>query len=181
MQNHFFTKSPAVSIRGHTLYGSGHTALKTIEPSSKLDAQPTSERPERRDYRRSSVRRVQGDVPLSQNIVAIRDRLPPAQAESRQGLPNPDMEVWIHPVLRRAVAIDRRNRAPTYPVVPGHDFSSRARQFRGYRSADRVMHGGLQHVAQGALGQIFRRQRSGVRVDRRNRYIVREVFADRDA
>ncbi len=109
MQNQVFSKLAAASIRGDTLYGSGHTAFKTIEPYLKLDAQPASERPKRRDNRRSSVRRVQGDVPLSQNIVAIRDRLPAAQAESRQGLPNPDVEVRIHTVLRGAVAVDRRN------------------------------------------------------------------------
>src|SRR5579863_1513534 len=103
MQNQTFSKSTGASIRGHTLYGSDHTAFKTIETYLKLDAQPTSERPERRDNRRSSVRRVQGDVPLRQNIVAIRDRLPTAQPESRQGLANPDVEVGIHPILRRAI------------------------------------------------------------------------------
>src|ERR1700722_3320703 len=155
MQNQLFTKTTATPTRGHTLYGNDHTAFKTIETYLKLDAQPASERPERRDNGRSAVRRVQGDVPLSQNIVAIGDSLPPAQAEPRKGLADPDMEVRIHPVLRRAVAVDRRNRGATYPVVPGDDFSSRARQLCGYRCADRAMHGGLQHVAQGALGHII--------------------------
>ena len=101
--------------RTYTLWKGPYSFLEP-ELVLKLDAQTTSKRPKRRNQHSLPILAVQGDVALRQNIVAIGDRLPAAQAKSRQRLADTDVQIGVHLVQRLAVA-DPRERATRHSPI----------------------------------------------------------------
>ena len=83
----------------------------------ELHAQSTPERAECRDQDRPAVLRVDGDVALGEEVVAIGYCFPVSRREFRQCLPNTHVKEWIHLIERFAIGIQPGNNVACDPLV----------------------------------------------------------------
>src|SRR5450432_8493 len=173
-----YSTAAGADPKRYTLWKVAYSFSK-LNFGSKLNAQTTSERSKRRDQHGSPVLAIQRHIPLRQNVVAVRYRLPMARAKLGQGLADAHVEVGIHLVDRLAVSVQTRDRLTAHPFVAGSDLRSGARHGGGDRSADGVVHGSLQHFAQRAIDKIGGTQRPGKRIDRGDLDIVGDFFTQR--
>src|SRR5258708_31609391 len=89
----------------------------TFQTYLELQTQPSTKRPERRNQRDQAISSIHGHISRRQEVIAIRDGLPPPRAKLRQLLADRDMQKWVRLVQRFAVAIHARYCCPADPFV----------------------------------------------------------------
>src|SRR5260370_42692003 len=80
----------------YPLYGRMPTAFRTLNTILELHAQSTPERPEGWNQHRVAILRVHRDIALSEEGVALGDRVPAAPRKLRQDLTHTHPEERIH-------------------------------------------------------------------------------------
>src|SRR5215475_5680622 len=83
----------------------------------KLHTQPAPDRPKRRYKDCRTVSCDHRNVPLRQQIVAIRDCFPVSEPEMGQLLPHGNVQKGIHLEHRFPVIVESRQRGATHPLV----------------------------------------------------------------
>src|SRR5580700_4390893 len=142
----------------------------------KLQAQAAPERAESGHQRHTTVLGVQGNVTLSEEVVALRVGLPAARPEFGQPLVHAHMEIGLHVKKGFAKAIHASECCTADPLVACRDPRAEARHLSGNFGSDRVAACGAEKLAEGAGRRARRSQSAGKSIKGGKFDVISQLF-----
>ena len=114
---------------------------------------------------------------MRQEVVAIRNGLPPPQRKPWQRLADNQVQVGIHLKERFAIAVYRRDGDPAHPFISGLNFRTQVRHLRRDGRPERMPLRMAKHIAKEIVPISGWRQTAAEGINRGQLHVVIKLFA----